>query len=295
MARYRQVHTEFWQDGFVLDLTPEEKYFYIYLMTNSKTTQCGIYELPKRIMETETGYNRETVEKLIQRFVDYEKVIYNESTREIMMINWIKYNWINSPKVISLINKELQEIKNIEFVYRFIDLCKEYEYRIDTLWIPDGYGINPKNDKVSSGKGSIPYKYPIDTVGIDLGEEQEREQEREVEREQQQEREDASEIIQFWDNNGFGYNNVNAKQSLLSWLDDSDFKNPKEMILKAMEIACAQNKRHLGYVQGILRNWTNESVLTVEEIKTRNSNEVSFNESTNYEDSVGDYGVQLYK
>ena len=32
MAKYRQLHTDFWNDGFVLDLTPEEKYFYIYLM-----------------------------------------------------------------------------------------------------------------------------------------------------------------------------------------------------------------------------------------------------------------------
>ena len=63
MAVYRHIHIDYWQDGFVLDLTPGEKYFYIYLMTNSKTSQCGIYELPKRIMETETGYNRETVEK----------------------------------------------------------------------------------------------------------------------------------------------------------------------------------------------------------------------------------------
>ena len=74
MAVYRHIHIDYWQDGFVLDLTPEEKYFYIYLMTNSKTSQCGIYELPKRIIETETGYNRETVDKLLNRFVEYKKL-----------------------------------------------------------------------------------------------------------------------------------------------------------------------------------------------------------------------------
>ena len=51
MATYRNIHTSFWQDTFVLDLTPEEKYFYLYLMTNSKTTQCGVYELPKKVMD----------------------------------------------------------------------------------------------------------------------------------------------------------------------------------------------------------------------------------------------------
>lgn len=238
MARYRQIYIEFWQDGFVLDLTPEEKYFYLYLMTNSKTTQCGIYELPKRIIETETGYNRETVEKLLQRFVDYGKILYNDLTKEIMIINWIKYNWINSVKVLSLIDKELKNIKNTEFVRLFIQQCKEYGYRIDTL-------------------------------SIDLGEEREQEEEQEVEeeREQQLEEKDVAEIIQFWDNNGFGFNNMQAKNLLLSWLENTRFKNPKEMILAALNIACSNNKRRLNYVEGILRNWENESLLTIEEVE----------------------------
>lgn len=43
MAVYRNVQVNFWQDDFVLDLTPEERYFYVYLLTCSKTTQCGIF------------------------------------------------------------------------------------------------------------------------------------------------------------------------------------------------------------------------------------------------------------
>lgn len=33
-----------------------------------------------------------------------------------------------------------------------------------------------------------------------------------------------------------------------------------------MNIACANNKRKLNYVTGILKNWENESLLTLEEI-----------------------------
>jgi DnaD/phage-associated family protein len=79
-------------------------------------------------------------------------------------------------------------------------------------------------------------------------------------------RADVQEFIEFWDNNGFGLSNMNGKQQLLYWLDDSSFLQPKAVILKAMEIACANNKRRLNYVVGILKNWENESVLTVEEI-----------------------------
>jgi DnaD/phage-associated family protein len=145
MAVFRQVHIEFWQDGFVLDLTPEEKYFYIYLMTNSKTTQCGIYELPKRIIETETGYNRETVEKLLLRFEEYKKIVYDKGTSEIFIKNWIKYNKIVSPKVKSCVEKGLKEIKSKTLIELFLNECDKYGYTINT----DNINYNIPMDKTS--------------------------------------------------------------------------------------------------------------------------------------------------
>ncbi|MCB5235480.1 replication protein [Niallia circulans] len=153
MAKFRQVHVEFWQDGFVLDLTPEEKYFYLYLMTNSKTSQCGIYELPLRIMETETGYNRETVEKLLERFVEYGKVKYNKKTKEIFLMNWLKYNRIASPKVISCVKNEISQVKTMEFKKAFISMSKEYSYPIDTVSID--YGEEEEKEKKNNNNKDI--------------------------------------------------------------------------------------------------------------------------------------------
>lgn len=131
MARYRQVETAFWTDGFVLKLTPEEKYFYLYLLTNPHTTQCGIYELPERMAEVETGYNRETVEKLRDRFINkYKKIRYSPATEEYCIINWLKYNSLKSPKVKSCIERELSEVKNKELI--------DYAYGIDSLSIDWG-------------------------------------------------------------------------------------------------------------------------------------------------------------
>jgi len=92
MAVYREVKITFWQDKFVLRLTPEEKFFYLYLLTNSKTKQCGIYELPLSITQLETGYNRETIIKLIQKFIDYEKIKFDWENEEIFILNWLKHN-----------------------------------------------------------------------------------------------------------------------------------------------------------------------------------------------------------
>ena len=112
MAVYRQIQTSYWQDDFILNLTPEEKYFYLFLLTNSKTKQCGIYQLPIQVIVFETGYNQETVEKLLKRFIDYGKIVYSTRTREIGIINWRKYNPMESPKTKTCVLKELKEVKD---------------------------------------------------------------------------------------------------------------------------------------------------------------------------------------
>ena len=95
-------------------------------MTNSKTSQSGIYELPKRIIETETGYNRETVEKLIDRFEGYKKIVYCDETKEIFLKNWIKHNKANSPKVKKCIEKEIGNIKSSFLVDLFLNECNKH-------------------------------------------------------------------------------------------------------------------------------------------------------------------------
>ena len=133
MAVYRQVHISFWQDPDVLELTPEQKYFYLYLMTNSKTRQCGCYEISKRVVMLETGYNGETIDKLIDVFVEMGKVKYNPETREILLVNWFKHNNSQSNKVKRCVEKEVEQIKFKPFKKYCIDtLLIEYRYSMDT-------------------------------------------------------------------------------------------------------------------------------------------------------------------
>jgi DnaD/phage-associated family protein len=249
LVKYRQVHVEFWQDGFVLDLTPEEKYFYIYLMTNSKTSQCGIYELPKRIIETETGYNRETVDKLLKRFIDYGKILYDESTKEIMLVNWVKYNAIKSGTVISCIKKELESIKNKRFIKSFYTLC-------------------------------IRYGYPIGTVSIDQGEEVEEEEEKEREEERELEGEEEKTFptattssyltcFDFYQQN-FAMLTPHISQKMDSWL--TDFNNRHEILIKAMEITLERNKRSWSYTESILKDWDSHNAKTLKDIEAFEKN-----------------------
>mgnify|MGYP006969283853 CR=1 FL=1 len=46
MANYRNISMDFWQDSKVVDdFTPEDRYMYLYCMTNPHTNLCGCYEI----------------------------------------------------------------------------------------------------------------------------------------------------------------------------------------------------------------------------------------------------------
>jgi len=60
----------------------------------------------------ETGYNQETAEKLLTRFIDYSKIIHNPKTKEIGIVNWPKYNPMESPKTRVCVEKELKDVKD---------------------------------------------------------------------------------------------------------------------------------------------------------------------------------------
>lgn len=119
MAIYRKIHVSFWSDSFVSELSQDKKLFYIYLLTNERTKQCGVYEITKRQMSFDTGFTVDKINKLLKHFIKENKVRYNEQTNEIGLANWMKYNNSTSPKVQSCINKEFKEVKDtvlIEYV-----------------------------------------------------------------------------------------------------------------------------------------------------------------------------------
>lgn len=231
MAVYRQIHTSFWQDPEIIEYEPEEKYFYLYLMTNPHTTQCGIYEISLKIMSIELGYPIDTVLILLQKFIDRGKILYSKDTREIFLLNWLKYNSLKSPKVMACVEKELAEVKFKPFLKKFYDLC-------------------------------IQYKYPIDRLSIDWGEEKEEEKEEEEEKEKEKEEEKTSSGSKKDSDNEFGeiaklYQEVIGQPNGLTpqWIETILEEYGFEWVKNAMLEAEKRGKRNKKYVEGILENW----------------------------------------
>ena len=53
----------------------------------------------------------ETVEKLLNRFVEYGKILYDAETKELYIINWLHYNPILNTNVEKCVLRELKTVK----------------------------------------------------------------------------------------------------------------------------------------------------------------------------------------
>jgi DnaD/phage-associated family protein len=290
MAKFRMVRVDFWREPMVLEeMTPEDKYFYLYLLTNPNTTQIGIYQITKKQMAFDLGYSIESVHSIMDRFIQHHQVIrYNPETRELAIKNWGKYNLHKGGKpIMDCIYSELKEVGDIsliQYVSESIpkgEICSVYQSFCKNVEIATGdEEVNALDDHHTylhtENEKSSDSLMPSLTLS---GQKEKLHKEQQVAFNPMQqnpnlvhpfiidsEQDAVKEIIEFWDENGFGFSNLNAKQQLLSWLDDSNFLQPKQVIIKAMNIACANNKRKLSYIIGILKNWENESLLSVEEI-----------------------------
>ena len=149
MAIYRQVQIDFWTDSKVSDnFTPEDKYFMLFLLTNPATNMIGCYELSKKNMSYLLGYSIETINSLIDRFTRIHQIIlYDNETKEVLVQNWHKFNWINSPKLLPKMMNDLAQVKSFHFQEIVAELLANFfkrDINLDTL--------------------SIPYPYPIDTL-----------------------------------------------------------------------------------------------------------------------------------
>lgn len=135
MAIYRNVQLSFWTDNKIEDeFTPEDKYFYLYLMTNPQTNICGCYEYSYSQMEKHTGYNRDTITRLLDRFQNFHRVIqYDQKTKEILLYNWHKYNWSKSEKTLAGVENVAKHIKSEELrnkVFFLVDCVRNDVYHI---------------------------------------------------------------------------------------------------------------------------------------------------------------------
>lgn len=272
MAIYRYVRTEFWKDAKVLEeMTPEDKLFFLYILTNTNTTQIGIYKIPKKQIGFELGYSTETINTLIDRFENYYKILkYNPETRELAIRMWGKYNLNKGGKpILDCIKKEIREVKDktlLAYVAENIlkeDIKIEFEKLIDDTY-------NDTFDKDST---------------ISIQKEKEKEKENKKEKQKEYENEDETKFSQVGKFKKLYEENVGLVNGIVAqWLielsDDIDY----DLFKRALEIATDRGKCNKGYINGIIKQWHDNNIKSSEDllayeksIKNRGENNGKYN------------------
>jgi DnaD/phage-associated family protein len=230
MAGYSQFHTKFWKDEWVLSLTPLERYLFMYLFTNELRSISGIYKLPQRVIENETGLEREFIEETLQKFQDDQKALYKDGV--IWVVNMRKYHKNASPRTMTKVISDLDEIPDCAVKRAYLYYEKTGEYSIDTVSIPDSERLNKDKDKDKDKTGGIggSSSNPPENFDLDYGE--------------------LCTIYQA---------NIGPLAPMISDALEDDLKQFGLVWCKdAVAEAVKNNVRKWSYVRGILKRWKNE-------------------------------------
>lgn len=151
----RMVDTNLWNNEDIIEnFTAEDKYFWLYLLTSPHNNICGVFKNTPALIARDMGLHKDTVVNLLYRFEHIHGLIYaDKGTNEVIILNWYKFNWTKSPKIVSLVEKEMALIKSEKIAELLTERMEEIFIDKDTLSI--GYRYLPNSNTNNSKYSNI--------------------------------------------------------------------------------------------------------------------------------------------
>ena len=116
MGKTKIVNSDFWTDEIVEDFTPEDKLFWLFLLTNPKATTLGIYEITVKQAAYWLGYSNDSVCCLLDRFENKYGLI-RVLENEVAIRNYLRYSVTRGGKpVADALRGELKKVKHAELI-----------------------------------------------------------------------------------------------------------------------------------------------------------------------------------
>lgn len=141
MSKTRMIDTSFWDDPYIVSLDPIEKLLFIYFLTNPLTNIAGIYEITLKRIAFDTGIDRDTVLKILDRFEEAGKIYYRDGY--VIIKNFIKHQAITEK---SKIKTGIEKILN--------ELPDNIKITLEGLSIPYIYPLNYSNSNSNTNSNS---------------------------------------------------------------------------------------------------------------------------------------------
>lgn len=126
----RVIDTDFWIDDKVIEaFTPNDRLFFLYLMTNPHTTQLGVYGVSRKVMSFELGFSENQVEDLLKRFEeDHQMIFRSKKTNEIVIKNYLRHSIVKGGKPVEdLLTREIEKVRDRSLLVELHDHLKGFE------------------------------------------------------------------------------------------------------------------------------------------------------------------------
>lgn len=150
IIKTRIIHTRFWEDSIVTDLTPNEKLLFFYYFTNHRIGLTGIYEINDRTTLFETGLTKEELNQAKENLVKETRILIKD--KWLLVVNAQRLGGYYGEKLDPAVQKELSRIPNhiIDYFNSYDTVCIPYTYyRHTTITNKEEY-INNKIDSTDT-------------------------------------------------------------------------------------------------------------------------------------------------
>jgi hypothetical protein len=148
----RIIHTRFWQDSFVCELSPKEKLLFIYLLTNDRVNLIGCYELPDKYILADLDLTKAELSQFKNKLQRAGKIIFKDGW--IRIVNVDKYNSYNGEKLIRAKENELSNVPKELIEYK-VSIDTSIHTSIDTLNNHKSKIINNKYNNIKNVDNSV--------------------------------------------------------------------------------------------------------------------------------------------
>ena len=132
MSLKRVVDTRFWNQVDVMErYSSQDKLFALYLMTCPRSTQLGIYSLPKRVIAFDMSLDDAQVGQLLARFQDdYQVIAYSDRTQEVAILDFLTYSLVKGGQPVErLLRNQAEDVRDSQLLVKvFQHLANYYEH-----------------------------------------------------------------------------------------------------------------------------------------------------------------------
>lgn len=159
---FRVLRQEWWLDPDVQDWTPHKKLLWLYLQTNPKANQLGIYPFFPRYAALETGLELAKINDCLEEFEQAGLIVQNKNTHEIAVLNFISEQiTVGGSPMLGYLNRNVKRVKD----KGLLDAVRDYNLEhMDELVEADRmtetgrmfiYSLVSKDDSIPNDEESI--------------------------------------------------------------------------------------------------------------------------------------------